>query len=245
MTLDRPIRRPCSDTSGLSALSKLVILTTAVSSVNACESVNGLDIAQTRGDRYCLQAGGLGALGGAAGGAGLGYLLGDERGALIGAVLGGAIGLVTACRYGVWVADRREHYDSEQERLSAELENAQRTNISLAELNDELLEGLQERQQSLASVRARGLRDQQALQQRQQIAQELNENEQGIKQQLAEGEKELATHHRVLVQLQQNAGNAQQAEIEEYERRIALMEGEVNELHAIAQQYAQARAAAV
>src|SRR4051794_19799743 len=79
----------------------------------------------SRGNRYCLQAGALGAAGAAAGGALLGRALADrdDRGqaTVAGALLGAIVGGFASCRYGVWVADRRQGYENAQARLTGEL----------------------------------------------------------------------------------------------------------------------------
>src|SRR3954470_13298047 len=80
----------------------------------------------SRGNRYCLQAGALGAAGGAAGGALLGRALAgghdNTTSMLAGALIGPAIGGLASCRYGVWVANQRQAYENEQARLTGELD---------------------------------------------------------------------------------------------------------------------------
>lgn len=172
---------------------------------NAAEKTINDALAE-RGNRYCLQAGGLSALAGAAAGAGAGYALTrDYTGALIGATIGAIGGAIAGCKYGVWVADRRQTYDSESEQLNAELENAVKTNNSLADLNQQLRSGLTEREKQLVQLqKMQGQADQKRLA-KEQLATEIKANRKGVEEQLDQAEKELAIHKATLVQLQNNS----------------------------------------
>lgn len=104
--------------------------------------------------------------------------------------------------YGVWVADRRQTYDSESERLNAELANAVETNNSLADLNQQLRSGLSDREKQLGQLqKMQGQADQKRLA-KEQLATEIKANRKGVEEQLDQAEKELAIHKATLVQLQ-------------------------------------------
>lgn len=219
---------------------KFLALAICIAALVACESVNSF--LESQGNRYCLQAGGLGALVGSAAGAGIGYAVTkDATGALIGAGIGAAAGLLGGCQYGVWIADRRKTYESEQARLNAEFGNAQKTNESLSEMNTKLREGLAEREVQLAQLTQAGRRDQQTVAAKQRLAKELAENHQGIQQQLQQAESELSLHKRTVVELQtKSKQQVNPGELTQYRERVQKMEQEVAELRQLNQQYARA-----
>jgi hypothetical protein len=208
--------------------------------LTACESANSL--LDSQGNRYCLQAGGLGALAGSAAGAGLGYAVTkDPTAALIGAGIGAAAGLLGGCKYGVWIADRRQTYESEQARLNAELNNAQKTNESLSEMNGKLQKGLAERETQLAQLMQSGRQAQQTVAAKQRLAEELAEDRQGIQKQLQQAESELSFHKRTLVELEtRSKQEVNPDELREYQERVKTMGKEVAELRQLNQQYARA-----
>lgn len=211
-----------------------------------------------RGDRYCLQAGGLGALAGGAVGAGIGYAATKSgTGALVGGLIGGIGSAIAGCRYGIWVADRRKAYESEQAQLNAELKNAADTNRSLAELNSKLRAGITEREEQLALLEKAQIQAAQKHTAKKQLVQELATNRQGIATQLEQAEKELAVHQQTLTELRKSDGEGVQsaaltdagqvadrevsaAQLAEYKKRIEEMKQAVAELRGLNQQYARA-----
>ena len=217
-----------------------IVLAICIAVLTACESANSFF--ESQGNRYCLQAGGLGALVGSAAGAGIGYAVTkDATGALIGAGIGAAAGLLGGCQYGVWIADRRKTYESEQARLNAELDNAQKTNASLTEMNQKLREGLAEREAQLAQMKQASSQVQQTATAKQQLGKELAENRQGIQKQLQQAESELSFHKQTLVEMQtKSKQQIEPAELKEYQERVRAMGQEVAELRQINQQYARA-----
>jgi hypothetical protein len=219
---------------------QFVAFAICIAPLMACESVNSF--LDSQGNRYCLQAGGLGALVGSAAGAGIGYAVSeDATGALIGAGIGAAAGLLGGCQYGVWIADRRKTYESEQARLNAEFSNAQKTNESLSEMNEKLRKGLAEREVQLAQLTQAGRRDQQTVAAKQRLAKELAENRQGIQQQLQQADSELSLHKRTLVELQtKSKQQVDPGELRQYQERVQAMGQEVAELRQLNQQYARA-----
>jgi hypothetical protein len=215
-------------------------LAICTAALTACESAkSALD---NQGTRYCLQAGGLGALVGSAAGAAIGYAATkDATGALIGGGIGTAIGFLGGCPYGVWIADRRKTYESEQARLSAELDNAQKTNASLTEMNQKLREGLAEREAQLAQMKQASSQVQQTAAAKQQLAKELAENRQGIQKQLQQAESELSLHKQTLVELRtKSKQQVDPGELAQYRERVQAMGQLVAELRQVNQQYARA-----
>ena len=211
--------------------------------LSSCQATQ--DLLADRGNRYCLQGGGLGTLAGGGIGAGIGAALGGRQGALIGGLLGAAVGGLSGCRYGIWVAERRETYDSEQERLNAELTNAQETNASLASLNAQLESDFDQRRQTLEKLQAEREQTQAAVAQRSKFAEELQANLKGVTEQTQKAEEELAVHQRELARLQAAASQVDPDELEQYRTQVAEMDREVRQLRNITQQYAEASAAAV
>lgn len=197
-----------------------------------------------RGTRYCLQAGGLGAAGGALAGGALGRVAAgghDNTGAIIaGAVLGGIAGGLAGCRYGIWVAERRAGYESAKARLEAETRNVAQTNESLAQVNGRLREGLDDRRRQLARASEQAKGSAGRVRARQQLASTLERDQQGAREQLETAERELDAHRKALAELQAQRGRVDPAELAAYRAKVQAMEQSVAELRQITRQYAAA-----
>lgn len=197
-----------------------------------------------RGNRYCLQAGGLGAAGGALAGAALGRAVAGPRnnsGAMLaGAVIGGVAGAIAGCRYGIWVADRRAGYETARARLEAEGGNVRRTNESLAQVNLQLRQGLEDRRKALAKASAEARGSAERVELREALARTLEQDEKGAREQLQAAERELEVHRRTLAELRGQRQPVDPAELARYQVQVREMERSVAELGQLTRQYAAA-----
>jgi hypothetical protein len=219
----------------------------AVGAAGCGQTGAGGGLLASRGGRYCMQAGALGAAGGAAAGALAGRAVAGQHnntGAMLaGALIGAIASAAASCSYGVWVAGKREAYDNEQAMLDGELENSRQTNQSLAELNGRLEGNLAEREAELDALRRTASRSRRQAASQERLAAQLQQGHEGAKQQLAAAEGELQRHRQALADLRSQPQQVDPNQLDAYRQQVAELEGAVRELEDLTQQYANASGA--
>ncbi len=105
-----------------SRILQYVALILMVCMVSGCATMN--DSTRTKAEGT-----GFGALLGAAAGAGIGALAGGGDGALIGAAAGAALGGAGGYAAGSYVAERKQEYANEEDRLDGEINVVVKLNI--------------------------------------------------------------------------------------------------------------------
>ncbi len=110
-------------------LNKLIAMGIVLAMFSGCANISN-DATRTKTEGTLLGAGV-----GAAAGAVAGALLGGKQGAAIGAGIGGLLGAGTGYAIGSTVADRKQKYANEEDRLNGEIQVVMQYNKQLEEYN--------------------------------------------------------------------------------------------------------------
>jgi len=109
--------------------------------------------ATTDANRTKMEGTGYGALAGAALGAGTGALLGGKNGALIGAAIGTAVGAGGGYMLGSTVADRKQKYANDEDRLNGEIDAVAQYNSDLKNFNKQASTRIKDLKQEVSKLK--------------------------------------------------------------------------------------------